>query len=194
LFAVIGSHNQLSFVMSIRALTAVAFSAALALAPAAANAAWHGGWHGHGGGGAAVGAAIAGGIIGLGLGAAAAANGYNYYYAPPPPVYYGYPYSYYYAAPPPVYYGYRARFTRPVVEIRRLPPPARLHSHNRPREGCTHHEPFELSGFGSACRIAGATRCRSSTIQHIDDFATIAIGRRLADVFERRRRHGGAAR
>jgi len=87
-----------------------AFSAALALAPAAHAADWHRGGDGRGhyyhggrggGGGAAVGAAIAGGIIGLGLGAAAASN---YGYSAPPPVYYGAPG--YYAPPPPVYYGY----------------------------------------------------------------------------------------
>ena len=84
--------------MRVKELTAVAFSAALALAPAAHADDWHhGGWH-RGGDGAAVGAAIAGGIIGLGLGVAAASNPYNSYYAPPP-VYYGYPYSYYYAPP-----------------------------------------------------------------------------------------------
>ena len=49
---------------------------------------------------------IVGGIIGLGVGAAIASNGYNGYYAPPPPVYYGAPPPYYYAPPPPVYYGY----------------------------------------------------------------------------------------
>ena len=49
-------------------------------------------------------AAIIGGIIGLGVGAAIASNGY--YAAPPPPVYYGAPPAYYYAPPPPVYYGY----------------------------------------------------------------------------------------
>ena len=48
-----------------------------------------------------MGAGIIGGIVGLGVGAAIASNGY---YAPPPPVYYGYPYGYY--TPPPVYYGY----------------------------------------------------------------------------------------
>jgi hypothetical protein len=101
--------------MNARVLTAAALSAALALAPAAHARDWHhggGDWHGggrnyHGGGGAAVGAAIAGGIIGLGLGAAAASN-YGRYYAPPP-VYYGYGYgapSYGYAPPPAVYYGY----------------------------------------------------------------------------------------
>jgi hypothetical protein len=94
--------------MSVRVLSAVALSTALALAPIAANAdRYHGGGRGHyhgGGGGAAVGAAIAGGIIGLGLGAVVASNPYNYY--APPPVYYGYPYSNYYAPPPGAYYGY----------------------------------------------------------------------------------------
>ncbi len=90
--------------MSARVLTAIAFCSALALVPRAYAEDWHRhGWH-HGDNGAAVGAAIAGGIIGLGL-AAAASNPYNYYYAPPP-VYYGYPYSYYYAPPPPAYYPY----------------------------------------------------------------------------------------
>jgi len=92
--------------MRVNVLTAIAFSAplALAFAPAVHADDWHhGGWQ-RGGDGAAVGAAIAGGIIGLGLGAAAASNSYNYYYAPPP-VYYGYPYSYYDAPPPPAYYG-----------------------------------------------------------------------------------------
>ena len=48
--------------------------------------------------------AILGGIIGLGVGAAIASNGY--YAAPPPAVYYGSPAPSYYAPPPPVYYGY----------------------------------------------------------------------------------------
>lgn len=93
--------------MRARVLTAVAFSAALALAPTVHAANWHGRGHYYhrGGGGNAAGAAIVGGIIGLGVGAAIASNGYNRYYAPPPPVYYGYP-SYGYAPPPPVYYGY----------------------------------------------------------------------------------------
>ena len=100
-----GQQSQpVRFSMSARVLSAIAFSTALALAPFAHADRYHGGWHGHGGG-AAVGAAIAGGLIGLGLGAAAASNPYYYSYAPPP-VYYGYPYGYYYAPPPPVYYGY----------------------------------------------------------------------------------------
>jgi len=63
-----------------------------------------GGGNYHRGGGNAAGAAIIGGIIGLGVGAAIASQGY--YGAPPPPVYYGSPPAYYYAPPPPVYYGY----------------------------------------------------------------------------------------
>lgn len=93
--------------MRARVFTAAALSVALALAPAAYARDWHGNgrYYHQGGGGGAAGAAIVGGIIGLGVGAAIASNGYNRYYAPPPPVYYGYP-SYSYAAPPPVYYGY----------------------------------------------------------------------------------------
>jgi hypothetical protein len=95
--------------MHIRTLTAAAFSAAVALAPAVHAADWHRGgnyYHRGGGGGGAAGAAIVGGIVGLGLGAAIASNGYNGYYAPPPPVYYGPPSGYYAPPPPAVYYGY----------------------------------------------------------------------------------------
>jgi len=95
----------------IRFLTVGAIVAGLGIAPAAHAAHWHSGgnYHGgggnyhRGGGGNAAGAAILGGIIGLGVGAAIASNGY---YAPPPAVYYGAPPAYYYAPPPPVYYGY----------------------------------------------------------------------------------------
>jgi hypothetical protein len=69
-----------------------ALVAGLGIAPAAHAEHWHGGgnyrgggnYH-HGGGGNAAGAAIIGGIIGLGVGAAIASNGYSA--APPPPVY-----------------------------------------------------------------------------------------------------------
>lgn len=97
--------------MRAHVVTAAALAAALALAPNVHAADFHhGGWHGggrdyHRGGGGAAGAAIVGGIVGLGLGAALASNGYNYGYAPPP-VYYGAPSGYYAAPPPPVYYGY----------------------------------------------------------------------------------------
>ena len=96
--------------MQTRILTAAAFSAALALAPGVHAANWHhDGYRGrnyhHGGGGNAAGAAIVGGIIGLGVGAAIASQGYNRYYAPPP-VYYGAPAGYYAPPPPAVYYGY----------------------------------------------------------------------------------------
>ena len=90
----------------LRAITAAALVAGLALAPAAQARDWHhggwdgdGDWHGDGGGyrhhgGGDVGAAIGAGIIGFALGAAAASS--QPYYAPPT----------YYAPPPAVYYGY----------------------------------------------------------------------------------------
>jgi hypothetical protein len=98
--------------LCIRFLTAAVLVAGMAIAPAAHAQHWHGGGnnyhHGggnyHRGGGNAAGAAVIGGLIGLGLGAAIASQGYS---APPPPaVYYGSPPAYYYAPPPPVYYGY----------------------------------------------------------------------------------------
>jgi len=97
--------------MHSRVLTA-ALIAGLAIGATAHAADWHHGGGGHyrggyrgGGGGGAAGAAIVGGIIGLGVGAAIASNGYNGYYAPPP-VYYGPPTGYYAPPPPAVYYGY----------------------------------------------------------------------------------------
>ena len=96
-----------------RFLTTAVLVAGLGIAPAAYAERWHGGGDNYhqgggnyhrGGGGNAAGAAIIGGIIGLGVGAAIASQGY--YGAPPPPVYYGSPPAYYYAPPPPVYYGY----------------------------------------------------------------------------------------
>jgi hypothetical protein len=86
---------------NLRAITAAAIVAGLAVAPMAQAREWHhgGGWHGrgdyhHGGGNA--GAAVAAGLIGLGIGAAIA-SGSGPYYGPPPT---------YYAPPPAVYYGY----------------------------------------------------------------------------------------
>jgi hypothetical protein len=96
----------------IRFLTAAMLVAGLGIAPAANAQHRHGGGNNYhhgsgnyhqGGGGNAAGAAIIGGIIGLGVGAAIASNGY---YGAPPPVYYGSPPAYYYALPPPVYHGY----------------------------------------------------------------------------------------
>jgi len=85
----------------LRLMTVAAVAAGLALAPAAQARHWRGGYRGHyhrgGGGGAA--AAIVGGLVGLGVGAAIASQGYA-----PPPVYYAPPA--YYAPPPAVYYGY----------------------------------------------------------------------------------------
>jgi len=88
-------------VFNLRAISAAALIAGMALAPAAAQArdwhqdGWHGdrGYHHHGGGN--VGAAIGAGIIGLAVGAAIAGSQQPYYapptyYAPPPAVYYGY--------------------------------------------------------------------------------------------------------
>ena len=92
--------------LCIRFLSTAVLVAGLGVAPAAHAQHWHGRGHNyhHSGGGNAAGVAIIGGIIGLGIGAAIASNGY--YAAPPPPVYYGAPPAYYYAPPPPVYYGY----------------------------------------------------------------------------------------
>ena len=98
--------------LCLRFLTTAVLVAGFGITPAAQAAHWHGGGNYHrgggnyhrGGGGNAAGAAIVGGIIGLGVGAAIASNGY--YAAPPPAVYYGSPPAYYYAPPPPVYYGY----------------------------------------------------------------------------------------
>jgi hypothetical protein len=87
-----------------RFLTTAVVVAGLGIAPAAHAQHWHGGGNYHHGGGNAAGAAIIGGLIGLGLGAAIASQGYPA--PPPPPVYYGSPPAYYYAPPPPVYYGY----------------------------------------------------------------------------------------
>jgi len=96
--------------LCIRFLITVVLVAGLGIAPAAHAQHWHGGGNNyrgggnyHRGGGNAAGAAIIGGIIGLGVGAAIASQGY---YGAPPPVYYGSPPAYYYAPPPPVYYGY----------------------------------------------------------------------------------------
>ena len=95
-----------------RLLITAVLVAGLEIAPAAHAQHWHGGGNNYhqgggnyhrGGGGNAAGAAIIGGIIGLGVGAAIASQGY---YGAPPPVYYGSPPAYYYAPPPPVYYGY----------------------------------------------------------------------------------------
>ncbi len=83
-------------------LMAAVVTAGIALAPAAQARDWHGRYyHRHrGGGGGAAAAAIVGGLVGLGVGAAIANQGYA-----PPPVYYGPPPAYY-APPPAVYYGY----------------------------------------------------------------------------------------
>jgi hypothetical protein len=93
----------------LRLLTAAAIAVGLALAPGAQARDWHGhgGYHGHyrghrGGGGGGAAAAIIGGLVGLGVGAAIANQGY---YAPPP-AYYGPPAGYYAPPPPAVYYGY----------------------------------------------------------------------------------------
>lgn len=85
-----------------RLFTAAVVAAALAIAPVAQARDWHGrrDYRGHGHGNAA-GAAIVGGLIGLGLGAAIASQGYA-----PPPAYYGPPRGYYAPPPPAVYYGY----------------------------------------------------------------------------------------
>jgi len=86
---------------NLRAISAAALIAGMALAPAAAQARdWHGGYRGghgnyHHGGGVSPGVAVGAGILGLAVGAAIA-SGSQPYYAPPA----------YYAPPPAVYYGY----------------------------------------------------------------------------------------
>ena len=101
--------------LSARLLGTAALVAGLAIGPAAHAERWHGGWGHHHSGGNAAGAAILGGLLGLGVGAAIAANGGyygypGYYYAPgyyaPPYSYYRPPSAYYTPTPPPVYYGY----------------------------------------------------------------------------------------
>jgi hypothetical protein len=85
-----------------RLMTAAVLTAGIALVPAAQARSWHGHYYhrGYGRGGGAAAAAVVGGLVGLGVGAAIASQGYA-----PPPVYYGPPPAYY-APPPAVYYGY----------------------------------------------------------------------------------------
>jgi hypothetical protein len=95
---------------TIRVLPAIALAGAMTLAAAAHADNWHGRGHyyHHGYNGNAAGAAIVGGLIGLGVGAAIASNGYYAppAYYPPPPAYYAPPPRYYAPPPPAVYYGY----------------------------------------------------------------------------------------
>jgi hypothetical protein len=90
---------------SSRRVLAITLAGALALASVTAAQARdrRGGreWHGHRGGGGGAAAAIIGGLVGIGVGASIANQGY---YAPPP-AYYGPP-AYYQPPPPAVYYGY----------------------------------------------------------------------------------------
>ena len=187
-----------------RFLTTAVLVAGLGIAPAAYAEHWHGGGNNYhqgggnyhrGGGGNAAGAAIIGGIIGLGVGAAIASQGY--YGAPPPPVYYG--------SPPALLL--RTATARLLRLLSRLPPEASRpgacsdnvlpnRGQHQTEERSDEDNPIEPSCFCNRRCAAGAFRRGTGATRPVSRTSRPAGGRILVDDLPPRsgQEHGGTSR